>query len=97
MKSKSDATTSGVVTDMERIMTDTKPVTHVIIKTADVNASAIFILINTSPQNVKSGEYEPGCHKATNETLTAVFAGSNVTAPSYRVLQLPFHRMKWTP
>jgi hypothetical protein len=30
-------------------MTDTKLVTQVIIKTADVNASAIFILIKSSP------------------------------------------------
>ena len=62
MKSKSDATTSGVVTNMEWNIRDTKPVNHVIIKTTDVNASAMFILINSSPQNVKSGEYETGCH-----------------------------------
>lgn len=49
MKSKSDAIKSGVIIDMERNMTDTKPVTHVIIKTTDVNASAIFILIKSSP------------------------------------------------
>jgi hypothetical protein len=30
-------------------MADTKPVTHVIIKTNDVNASAMFILIKSSP------------------------------------------------
>ncbi|WP_231593393.1 hypothetical protein [Methanosarcina siciliae] len=53
MKNKSDVMTSAVVTDIERDMTDTKVVTHVIIKTADVNASATFILINSSPQNVK--------------------------------------------
>ena len=52
MKSKSDAIKSGVIIDiidMERNMTDTKPVTHVIIKTTDVNASAMFILIKSSP------------------------------------------------
>ncbi|KKG08175.1 hypothetical protein [Methanosarcina sp. 2.H.A.1B.4] len=49
MKSKSDAIKTGVIIDMERNMTDTKPVTHVIIKTTDVNASAIFILIKSSP------------------------------------------------
>lgn len=53
MKNKSDVMTSAVVTDMELDMTDTKAVTHVIMKTADVNASATFILINSSPQNVK--------------------------------------------
>jgi len=62
MKSKSDAIKSGVIIDMELNMTDTKLVTHVIIKTTDVNASAMFILIKSSPKNVKSGEYETGCH-----------------------------------
>lgn len=56
MKNKSDAISSGFVANMERDMTDTKPVTHVIIKITDVNARAIFIFINPSPQNVKSGE-----------------------------------------
>lgn len=64
MKSKSYVIKSGVIIDMERNMTDTKPVTHVIINTTDVNASAMFILIKSSPQNVKSGEYETGCHNA---------------------------------
>lgn len=49
MKNKSDAIKSVGIIDMERNMTDTKPVTHVIIKTTDVNASAMFILIKSSP------------------------------------------------
>ena len=95
MKSKSDTITSGVVTDMQRNMTDTKPVTHVIIKTADVNASAIFILIKSSPQNVKSDESETGCHKAINETLTTAscwlqydspfIQGAAAPSPSYEM------------
>lgn len=53
MKSKSDADKSdsikvGVIMDMEWNMMDTKPVIHAIIKTADVNASAMFILIELS-------------------------------------------------
>ncbi|AKB78014.1 hypothetical protein MSHOH_1531 [Methanosarcina horonobensis HB-1 = JCM 15518] len=47
--SKSDITGSGVVTDMELNMTDTKPVIQAIRKTADVKARAIFIFINSSP------------------------------------------------
>ncbi len=49
MKTKSDAVKSHDTTGMELDMRDTKLVTQVIIKTADVNASAMFILIKSSP------------------------------------------------
>lgn len=47
--SKSDAIKLGLITDIERNITDTKLVTQVIIKITDVNASAMFILIKSSP------------------------------------------------
>jgi len=47
--SKSDIAGSDLVTGINRNMADTKLVTQTIKKTADVNARAIFIFINSSP------------------------------------------------
>lgn len=70
-KSKPDASKPeiigfDVVEDMKLNIMYTRLVTQVIIKIADVNARAIFILINTSPQNVEVESMKQGATKYNN-------------------------------